>query len=118
MEQRLENQPLADLRVLDLTQGIAGPYSTKLMADLGADVIKVERPGTGDFARSLGPFPGDIPHPEKSGLFLHLNTDKRSIVLDLKSPPGGAGRQGPGAGRRRGGGELQAWGHGAPGPQL
>ncbi len=88
MEERLESQPLAGVRVLDLTHGIAGPYGTKLLADFGADVIKVERPGTGDYTRSMGPFPGDTPHPEKSGLFLHLNTNKRSVVLDLKSPQG------------------------------
>ena len=85
MEEHLEPQPLSGLRVVDLTHGIAGPYCTKLLADFGADVIKVERPGTGDWARSLGPFPGDVPHPEKSGLFLHLNTNKRSLILDLKT---------------------------------
>ncbi len=88
MEQPLELQPLSGLRVLDLTHGIAGPYCTKLLADFGADVIKVERPGTGDFARSLGPFPGDVPHLENSGIFLHLNTNKRSVVLDLKTRQG------------------------------
>ena len=88
MEERTEPQPLADLRVVDLTHGITGPYCTKLLADFGADVIKVERPDTGDFARSLGPFPQDISHPEKSGLFLFLNTNKRGIVLDLKTPQG------------------------------
>ena len=79
---------LSHIRVLDFTTHVAGPYCTKLLADYGADVIKVERPGTGDASRSLGPFPGDIPHPEKSGLFLHLNTNKRSITLDLKSRAG------------------------------
>jgi crotonobetainyl-CoA:carnitine CoA-transferase CaiB-like acyl-CoA transferase len=59
-----------------------------MLADYGADVIKVERPGNGDMARSMGPFPDDIPHPEKSGLFLHLNTNKRGITLDLKSATG------------------------------
>ncbi len=88
MESHLGPQPLSDLRVIDLTHGIAGPYCTKLLADFGADVIKVERPGGGDYARSLGPFPGDTPHPEKSGIFLHLNTNKRSVVLDLKTPQG------------------------------
>jgi crotonobetainyl-CoA:carnitine CoA-transferase CaiB-like acyl-CoA transferase len=79
---------LSHVRVLDFTTQVAGPYCTKLIADYGADVIKVERPGTGDAARGLGPFPGDIPHLEKSGLFLHLNTNKRSITLDLKSKSG------------------------------
>jgi crotonobetainyl-CoA:carnitine CoA-transferase CaiB-like acyl-CoA transferase len=87
MQDQQGPQPLSDVRVLDLTHGIAGPYSTKLLADFGADVIKVERPG-GDYARTLGPFPDDIPHSEKSGLFLLLNTNKRGIVLDLKSPDG------------------------------
>ena len=76
---------LSHIKVLDFTTHVAGPYCTKLLADYGADVIKVERPGVGDSARAMGPFPGDIPHPEKSGLFLHLNTNKRSIPLDLKS---------------------------------
>ncbi|MCL0101653.1 CoA transferase [Dehalococcoidia bacterium] len=76
---------LSDLKVIDLTHYIAGPYCTKLLADFGADVLKIEQPG-GDGARKLGPFPGDIPHAEKSGAFLHLNTNKRSIVLDLKKP--------------------------------
>ncbi|MCE2456893.1 MAG: CoA transferase [Dehalococcoidia bacterium] len=79
---------LSNIRVLDFTQTIAGPYCTKLLADYGADVIKVERPGTGDGARSLGPFPKDEPHPEKSGTFLHLNTNKRSITIDLTTAQG------------------------------
>jgi crotonobetainyl-CoA:carnitine CoA-transferase CaiB-like acyl-CoA transferase len=80
--------PLAGVRVLDLTHYIAGPYCTKLLADYGAEVIKVERPGVGDGARRLGPFPGDEPHPEKSGTFLHLNTNKYGVTLDLKSATG------------------------------
>ena len=79
--------PLEGVHLLDLTTGIAGPYATKLLADYGADVVKVERPG-GDLTRGLGPFPGGEPHPEKSGTFLYFNTNKRSIVLDLKA--GGA----------------------------
>jgi crotonobetainyl-CoA:carnitine CoA-transferase CaiB-like acyl-CoA transferase len=83
-------QALDDLVVLDLSQHIAGPYATKLMADYGADVIKVEKPGSGDIARSFGPFQGGEPHPEKSGLFFFLNTNKRSAALDLKSADGRA----------------------------
>ena len=88
MEEHSEAQPLSDLRVIDLTHGIAGPYCTKLLADFGADVIKVEKPGSGDYCRRLGPFPQDVSHPEKSGLFLHLNTNKRGITLDLKAERG------------------------------
>jgi len=76
---------LSGLLVLDLSENVSGPYCTKLLADYGADVIKVERPGAGDPARQAGPFPGDRPDPEQSGLFLLLNTGKRSITLDLAS---------------------------------
>ena len=79
--------PLAldDLLVLDLTHYIAGPYCTKLLADYGARVIKIELPDGGDPCRLHGPFPHDLPHPEKSGLFLHLNTNKESVTLNLKT---------------------------------
>ena len=60
----------------------------KLFADMGAEVIKIEPPGTGDEARSHPPFPSDIPHPEKSGLFLYLNTSKKSLTLDVSRPSG------------------------------
>jgi crotonobetainyl-CoA:carnitine CoA-transferase CaiB-like acyl-CoA transferase len=76
-------------RVIDLSQGIAGPYATRLMADLGAEVTKVEPPG-GDYTRRLGPFPGDVPDPDKSGLFIHLNGNKKSVVLDLETDDGKA----------------------------
>ena len=79
---------LSGIKVLDLTHHIAGPYCTKLLADFGAEVIKVERPGSGDPARSMGPFAGDDPHPDKGLPFLYLNTNKRSITLDLKSVTG------------------------------
>ncbi len=74
--------PLSGLRVVELAEGVAGPYCGRLMAGLGADVLKVEPPG-GDSTRRDGPFPGDAPDRERSGLFLHLNTGKRSVVLDL-----------------------------------
>ncbi|MEZ5236057.1 MAG: CoA transferase [Acidimicrobiales bacterium] len=82
-------QPLAGITVLELATGIAGPYAAKLFADLGADVVKVEPPG-GDPSRHAGPFPDDVAHPEQSALFLHLNTNKRSIVADVTSPEGRA----------------------------
>ena len=78
---------LSDVRVLDLTWHIAGPYCTKLLADCGAEVIKVERPGSGDPARAMGPFVEDQPGLERRGLFLHLNTNKKSITLDLARAP-------------------------------
>ncbi|HJP41161.1 MAG TPA: CoA transferase [Dehalococcoidia bacterium] len=80
--------PLEDLRILDLTHLVTGPFATKLLADFGADVIKVERPG-GDPARRLGPFPNDQSHPEKSGTFFYFNSNKRSIGLDLRSTAAG-----------------------------
>jgi len=81
-------QALSGINVLDLTSHVTGPYCTKLLADYGADVIKIEKPGEGDSTRRMGPFPGDLPHPEKSGFFLHLNTNKRSVTLNLKSRTG------------------------------
>ena len=80
--------PLEGWQVLDLTQGVTGPYVTKLCSDYGADVIKVERPGIGDVSRRIGPFPGDDPHAEKSGMFLTLNTGKRGVTLDLTTRTG------------------------------
>lgn len=71
---------LAGVRVIELAEGVAGPYCGKLLAGLGADVLKVEPPH-GDCTRRAGPFPGDVFDPERSGLFLHLNTGKRSAVL-------------------------------------
>ncbi len=75
--------PLAGLRVLDLSHILAGPYCTMILADLGAEVIKVERPGLGDPARGYGPFKGG-----QSAYFMSLNRGKKSITLDLKSPKG------------------------------
>jgi len=62
---------------------VAGPYCTKLLADLGAEVTKIEEPGIGDESRSRGPFLNEIPHPERSGLFFYLNTNKLGITLNL-----------------------------------
>lgn len=81
-------QALSHLRVVELCNLVSGPYCTKLMADLGAEVIKIEPPGTGDSARRRGPFLRDNPHPELSGLFLHMNTNKLGITLDIRTAAG------------------------------
>ena len=80
------NALLSGCRVLDLA-GPLGFHCVKLLADLGADVIKVEAPG-GDEARRVPPFKDDLPHPEKSLYFLHYNTNKRGITLNLDSRDG------------------------------
>ena len=72
---------LKDIRVLDLTRMLAGPFCTALLADAGAEVIKVERPGSGDDARQFPPKKGG-----ESGYFMLLNRGKKSITLNLKSP--------------------------------
>jgi crotonobetainyl-CoA:carnitine CoA-transferase CaiB-like acyl-CoA transferase len=82
-------QPLAGLLVVDLTEWVAGPYCTKLLADFGARVIKIER-SDGDPARRMGPYPHDEADWERSGLFLHLNTNKESVVVDCSKPAGAA----------------------------
>lgn len=75
-----DRRPLAGIRVLDFTRVLAGPYATALMADLGADIIKVEGPG-GDEYRHIGPF-----REGESALFQTANRGKRSIMLDLRDP--------------------------------
>ncbi len=84
-------QPLGDIRVLDLTRALAGPYCTMMLGDLGADVVKIERPGRGDDSRGWGPpFVGEPygPYPGESAYFLAANRNKRSITVNLKSREG------------------------------
>lgn len=80
-------RPMAGVRVIDLSQGISGPYAAKWLAGLGADVVKVE-PSRGDVARRAGPWPNDDPDTETSGLHLYLNTNKRGITLNLDTSDG------------------------------
>ena len=79
---------LEGVRVLELGEFISAPYCGKLLADAGAEVTKVEAPGEGDPARRYGPSLNDEPHPERSGLFLYLNSNKRGITLNFGTPTG------------------------------
>ncbi|RPJ68974.1 MAG: CoA transferase, partial [Desulfobacteraceae bacterium] len=74
---------LKNIRVLDLTRVLAGPFCTMIMGDLGADIIKIETPGLGDDSRSFPPFIG-----AESAYFMNLNRNKRSLTIDLKSLEG------------------------------
>src|SRR5688572_6252161 len=74
---------LSGIRILDFTHVFQGPLATQLLADFGADVIKVERPGAGDWSRSWGPYIGGVSMPYAS-----LNRNKRSLAIDLKAPSG------------------------------
>ena len=78
---------LSGVKVVEYCSFVSGPYCTKLFADLGAEVIKVEKPG-GDEARKRGPFLHDTPDPELSGLFLYHNTNKLGVTLNLDSATG------------------------------
>ena len=84
----MSGKALEGVKVLEYAGFVSGPYCSKLLADLGAEVIKIEKPEAGDEARKRGPFPGDIPHPEKSGLFLYLNTNKLGVTLDPETTTG------------------------------
>lgn len=74
-------KPLEGIRVLDLSRVLAGPYSTMILADMGAEIIKIERPGEGDDARAYAPFVG-----EESAYFMSVNRGKKSVALDFKEP--------------------------------
>ncbi len=80
-------RPFSSIRVVECGAGISAAFATKMLADLGADVIKVEQP-EGDWTRRRGPFPNDEPHPEKSALFAYLNINKRGVVADLSRAEG------------------------------
>ncbi len=85
------SQPLAGMRVLDLSRVLAGPWASQILGDLGADVVKVERPGSGDDTRAWGPpyLQGADGQPTReSAYFLCANRNKRSIAIDMASPTG------------------------------
>ncbi|HAV77818.1 MAG TPA: formyl-CoA transferase, partial [Anaerolineae bacterium] len=84
-------QPLENIRILDITRALAGPYCTMMLGDLGADVIKVERPGIGDETRGWGPpFVGKPygKYPGESAYFVATNRNKRSITVNIQSAEG------------------------------
>jgi crotonobetainyl-CoA:carnitine CoA-transferase CaiB-like acyl-CoA transferase len=80
--------PLEGLKVLDLTWAMAGPATTRVMADFGADVVRVESSSHLDVARTVGPFVNDVPGNDSSGLLFNMTTGKRSVGLDLRNPLG------------------------------
>lgn len=77
---------LSHLKILELSEHVSGEYCGKLLADFGAQLIKLEQPGCGSPTRRLGPFAGEGPDTERSGLFAYLNTNKVSVALDVTSP--------------------------------
>ena len=77
--------PLEGIRVLDATHIVAGPFCSLILADMGAEVIKIERPRTGDLARGRGPFIGDADTGQISSRFLGVNRNKKSVTLDLRN---------------------------------
>ncbi|MBI4308634.1 MAG: CoA transferase [Chloroflexi bacterium] len=81
---------LEGMTILEWCTTLAGAFCGKLLADMGAEVVKVERPGAGDPSRARGPFPGDTPNPEASGAFLYFNTNKKGVTLDVERPTGRA----------------------------
>ena len=89
--QRRDRGPLSHIRVLDLSRVMAGPWASQLLADLGADVIKVERPGAGDDTRGWGPpflAASDGSQTRESGYYLATNRAKRSVTISLEKPEG------------------------------
>ena len=79
---------LQNIRVVEWGSSVSAPFCGKLLGDLGADVIKIERPGSGDNSRLSGPYPDQTPDPEQSGLFLFANLNKRGITIDLNHAKG------------------------------
>src|SRR6266478_2492662 len=81
--------PFSEMKIVEYGEGVSAAFGAKLLADLGAEVIKIESPA-GDLTRRRGPFPRSEPDPEKSGLFIYLNANKRGVVADLEHAEGRA----------------------------
>ena len=84
----LQPGALKGVRVVEWSSLVSAPFCGKLLGELGAEVIKIEPPGVGDDSRRLGPFPNDVPHAERSGLFLFANLNKRGVTLDPRAAAG------------------------------
>ncbi len=110
----MHDRPLAGVRVLDLTNVLAGPYCSYHLMLLGAEVVKVEMPGSGDLARRLGPDPA-LNRAGMGASFLAQNAGKKSVELDLKEAAGRARFEDLVGRRRRAAGELPGRGAGPDG---
>lgn len=90
MSELQDMKPLDDIRVISLSQYMSAPYATMLLADMGAEIIKIERPGTGDPRRSIPPFPEEAENEEDAigGGFMAYNRNKKSVALNLKTDEG------------------------------
>ena len=84
----MQQSALDDLTVIELAEGVSGPYCGRMLGAFGAEVIKIEKVPDGDWSRRAAPFVSDDGGPESSGLYLYLNTNKKSITLDWESPTG------------------------------
>jgi len=80
--------PLEGVRILDLSHVVAGPFSSMLLADSGAEVIKIEKPNEGEYGRRIGPFISNEEGEETAACFLRMNRNKKSVTIDLKNPEG------------------------------
>ena len=88
MAEKAPSGPLRGLRVLDLTRVLAGPTCTQMLGDMGAEVIKIERPGAGDDTRGFAP--PVWPNTQESAYFLGVNRNKKSLTLDIAAAEGQA----------------------------
>ena len=82
------SRPLEGIRVLDLTHVLAGPFCTQILGDLGAEVIKIETPGLGDYLRIIPPYVRDATGADVSALFQLINRGKKSVALNFRNKRG------------------------------
>lgn len=85
---KLPLQPLENIRVLDFTRMLSGPFATMMLSDYGAEIIKIEQPGKGDTTRNIGPFASHDTEHKAGGFFLSISRNKKSMTVDLKHPKG------------------------------